>query len=104
MHSLMNAVFCAPTSFFALAVLMQAVRFACLAAASPSAAGAVAGEAGTFAGGLAWGPLEPSHKIRGNRQEDQEDGDCRKHGAHGTPSKVTSENNARRAAEPMTRG
>jgi hypothetical protein len=42
-----NEVFSAPTSFFVLASLRQAVRFACLAAASPdvapdAAAGAVA--------------------------------------------------------------
>jgi hypothetical protein len=40
MQSLRNADFCAPTSFRAFASLRQAVRRACLAAASLSAAGA----------------------------------------------------------------
>jgi len=58
MQSLMNAVFCGPTSFFALALLRQAVRLACLAAASlsagvlaaaPAAPGAVVGDAAVLA-------------------------------------------------------
>jgi hypothetical protein len=51
-----NEVFSAPTSFFVLASLRQAVRFACLAAASPDeaadeAAGAPADAATAGAGG-----------------------------------------------------
>jgi hypothetical protein len=37
-----NVVLSAPTSFLALASLRQAVRFTCLAAASPATAGAAA--------------------------------------------------------------
>jgi hypothetical protein len=40
-----NEVFSAPTSFFVLASLRQAVRFVCLAAASPDAAADAAAEA-----------------------------------------------------------
>ena len=40
-----NEVFSAPTSFFVLASLRQAVRFVCLAAASPDAAADAAAQA-----------------------------------------------------------
>ena len=69
-----NEVFSAPTSFFVLASLRQAVRFACLAAASPDTAAevpadeATAGAAGaTGAGGAAGASLKPSaiaHRLR----------------------------------------
>jgi hypothetical protein len=74
-----NEVFSAPNSFFVLASLRQAVRFACLAAASPDAgADAVAetadadAEAGDVtvvagAGGAAGASLRPSaiaHRVR----------------------------------------
>jgi hypothetical protein len=79
-----NEVFSAPNSFFVLASLRQAVRFACLAAASPDAgADAVAetaetadadadAEAGDVAvaagvGGTAGASLKPSaiaHRVR----------------------------------------
>jgi len=45
-----NEVFSAPTSFFVLASLRQAVRFACLAAASPDEATAGAAGDGVAAG------------------------------------------------------
>jgi hypothetical protein len=58
-----NEVFSAPTSFFVLASLRQAVRFTCLAAASPDAAddaddAATAGAAAD--GGAAGASLEPA--------------------------------------------
>jgi hypothetical protein len=59
-----NEVFSAPTSFFVLASLRQAVRFACLAAASPDEAvdeavdEATAGAAGD--GAAAGASLKPS--------------------------------------------
>jgi hypothetical protein len=66
-----NEDFSAPTSFFVLASLRQAVRFACLAAASPDAApGAVADAATVGAagdGGAAGASLKPSaitHRLR----------------------------------------
>lgn len=47
MQLLRNEVFSAPSSFFVLASLRQAVRFACLAAASPDAAAEAVVEAAT---------------------------------------------------------
>ena len=65
MQPFRNEVFSAPTSFLVLASLRQAVRFACLAAASPdvaadavTAGAATAGAAGD--GGAAGASLKPS--------------------------------------------
>lgn len=58
MQPFRNEVFSAPTSFFVLASLRQAVRLACLAAASPDAAeAATAGAAGD--GDAAGASLKP---------------------------------------------
>jgi hypothetical protein len=53
-------VFSAPTSFFVLASLRQAVRFACLAAASPEAAAEAATAGAAGADGAAGASLKPS--------------------------------------------
>jgi hypothetical protein len=69
MQPFRNEVFSAPTSFLVLASLRQAVRFACLAAASPDVAAEAAADAVTAGaatagaagdGGAAGASLKPS--------------------------------------------
>ena len=63
MQPFRNEVFAAPTSFLVLASLRQAVRFACLAAASPDAAAEAVADMAAGAGadgGAVGASLKPS--------------------------------------------
>src|SRR5579864_1976548 len=66
MQALRKEFFSAPTSFFALARLRQAVRLACLAAASPEGGAAGSADAGfAAAGATVAGAAAPGATVPG---------------------------------------